>query len=168
MAVRVVLRNLGELIKKYRYAMLVLVIGIGLMLLPTSPKKTQQVQEYAQETEASQTMEDRLEDILGQIQGAGKVEVMLTVALGAETVYQLNEDSAISDTANSIQTKVVTVTDSNRNQTGLIKQIIPPEYLGAIVVCQGGGDPGVQLAIVSAVSKVTGLGADRISVLKMK
>jgi stage III sporulation protein AG len=40
--------------------------------------------------------------------------------------------------------------------------------MGAIVVCQGGDQPTVRLAILDAVSKVTGLGADKISILKMK
>ena len=40
--------------------------------------------------------------------------------------------------------------------------------MGAIVVCQGGDNATVRLAIIEAVSNVTGLGADKISVLKMK
>ena len=62
----------------------------------------------------------------------------------------------------------MTVTDGQRNETGLVRQVNPPSYLGAVVVCQGGDDPRVQLDIVNAVSRITGLGADRISVLKMK
>jgi stage III sporulation protein AG len=73
---------------------------------------------------------------------------------------QTNENGDDSDT--------VIITDSSRNESGLIRQVNPPVYLGAIVLCQGGDRPSVRLAIVDAVSKVTGLGADRISVLKMK
>jgi len=40
--------------------------------------------------------------------------------------------------------------------------------MGAVIVCQGADDPQVRLSIVDAVSKVTGLGSDKISVLKMK
>jgi stage III sporulation protein AG len=40
--------------------------------------------------------------------------------------------------------------------------------MGAIVLCQGADVPSVRLAIVDAVSKVTGLVANQISVLKMK
>jgi stage III sporulation protein AG len=36
------------------------------------------------------------------------------------------------------------------------------------VICQGAADPAVRLAVVEAVADATGLGADRISVLKMK
>jgi stage III sporulation protein AG len=86
--------------------------------------------------------------------------VLLTPASGKETLYQTNENGDDSDT--------VIITDSSRNESGLIRQVNPPVYLGAIVLCQGGDRPSVRLAIVDAVSKVTGLGADRISVLKMK
>jgi hypothetical protein len=41
-------------------------------------------------------------------------------------------------------------------------------YQGAVVLCQGAADAAVRLAVVEAVSKATGLGADKICVLKMK
>ena len=54
------------------------------------------------------------------------------------------------------------------NETGLIKQVNPPKYLGALIVCQGADDPSVRLAVSQAVASVTGISTDRISVLKMK
>ena len=39
---------------------------------------------------------------------------------------------------------------------------------GAVVVCAGGGDAGVRLEVTRAVSAYTGLGSDRITVIKMK
>jgi hypothetical protein len=62
----------------------------------------------------------------------------------------------------------ILTTDSDRNQTGLIHQKNPPVYRGAVVLTQGADDPAVKLAIVDAVGKATGLGADKIAVLKMK
>ena len=96
------------------------------------------------------------------------VQVMLTLASGEETLYQTNEDYSIGDNTNTKRSDTVTVTDAQRNETGLIRQQNPPKYLGAIVVCNGADSPEVRLAVVEAVSKVTGLGADDISVLKMK
>ena len=61
----------------------------------------------------------------------------------------------------------VTVTDAQRNESGLVRQIVSPKYRGAIIVCGGADDPVVCLAIKDAVSNATGLGTDRISVLKM-
>ena len=39
---------------------------------------------------------------------------------------------------------------------------------GAVVVCDGGDDAAVRLAVTQAVSAYTGLGSDRITVMKMK
>ena len=66
------------------------------------------------------------------------------------------------------KTDTVTVTDAQRNESGLIRQVNPPVYKGAVIVCQGADNAAVRLAIVDAVGKATGLGADKISVLKMK
>ena len=41
-------------------------------------------------------------------------------------------------------------------------------YQGAVVVCQGAGDSGVHLAVVQAVSVLTGLGSDKITVVQWK
>jgi stage III sporulation protein AG len=102
------------------------------------------------------------------IRGAGKVQVLLTVAAGEEYLYQTNSDISTSANGSEARTDTVTVTDSQRNDTGLLRQVNPPVYLGAVVVCQGADRAEVRLAIVEAVSTYTGLGADRISVLKMK
>ena len=59
------------------------------------------------------------------------------------------------------------ITDYNRNESALVERVDPPQYLGAIVICQGADSAAVRLAVVEAVSKYTGLGADQIAVLKM-
>lgn len=145
-------------ISRYRYVLIVVAVGLILMLLPGESTPKQEQPQQIQETEADFATE--LAEILSKIKGAGKVEVMLTTAQGQETCYQTDSRGEDQST--------VTITDSARNETGLIRQVNPPTYLGAIIVCQGGDDPGVRLAIVESVAKVTGLGADRISVMKMK
>lgn len=156
-------------IKKYRYAALILLLGIILMLLPG---KEEHVEEQPDRTEtqsiSSPDMETRLSAILSQIHGAGRVEVMLTEAEGERTVYQSDIDSTNDDSGSTNRSTTVIVTDETRKEAGLVQQIDPPAYLGAIIVCQGAESPVVRLAIVEAVSNVTGLRADRISVLKMK
>lgn len=109
-----------------------------------------------------QTDAEKLERLLCTVKGAGKVEVLLSYAAGELTLYQTDTDES------SQRTDTVTVTDANRNQTGLVTQTLPPVYQGAVIVCQGGADPSVRLAIVDAVSKFTGLGANQIAVLEMK
>ena len=90
------------------------------------------------------------------------------MATGEETVYQTDTESSSSGDSNDKSNKTVIITDSQRNEQGLIRQVNPVVYQGAIVVCQGADDPTVRLAITQAVSKITGLGTDAICVLKMQ
>lgn len=156
------LKKILAFLGKYKFAILILMLGLLLMAIPGRTESTVTVQETQPEPEKDIAQE--LSRILSQIQGAGKVEVLLTLEAGEETLYQYDEN--LSDSAQNRDT--VTVTDGQRGQTGLVRQVLPATYRGAVVVCQGADDPRIRLAIVEAVSMATGLGADRISVLKMK
>lgn len=160
-------KKLTDFVGKYRYVLLVLLIGLVLMLLPgrNTEEETPVQPEVTQQKESDITAE--LTAILSQIKGAGKVQVMLTVSAGETTLYQYDEDVTNSESG-SIRRDTVIVTDENRTQSGLIRQVNPPTYQGAIIVCEGADSAYVRLGIIEAVSRVTGLGSDRISVLKMK
>lgn len=169
MELKMLLNKLMQMIQKYKFVILILVIGLVLMSIPE--RITQTIRNNTvQKTSVSEqkTQETLLSEILSCISGAGEVRVMLTQARGEETVFQTNEDISTGTDTTEKTVTTVTVTDSERNQSGLIRQINPPQFLGAIIVCDGADDPVVRLAIVDAVSKVTGLGANQISVLKMK
>jgi stage III sporulation protein AG len=157
-----------DFIKKYRYVAVVLTVGLVLMALPTGKKGESKLVTANTQTQQEISANEALAEILCKIDGAGDVRVLLTVASGTETVYQTDDSITNSENSNTTKIDTVTVTDSERNQTGLIKQINPPKYQGAIIVCQGAGSASIRLAIVDAVSKVTGLSSDRISVQKMK
>ena len=151
-----------EKLKQYRYGILILLLGIGLMLLPSGGRDMQGDPEIRQEEAMS--ISESLEQILGQIEGVGKVKVMLTQSAGEITIYQEDTDHS----ADTVREDTVLVTGESRQEMGLVRQVIPPKYQGAVVVCQGGDRAAVRLAIVDAVAAVTGLTSDRITVLKMK
>ena len=152
---------------KYRYAALIVIVGIVLMLIPTGNAEKTESPEEVPISQKQTDMGEELAKILSQIDGAGKVEVMLTVAEGEVTVYQFDEHITSGENG-SIQKDTVIITNADRSQAGLIQQTNPPKYRGAIVVCQGADSAVVRLNIIQAVSGVTGLGADKICVLKMK
>ena len=155
------MEGIVDRLKQYRYGILILVLGIGLMLLPN--QKTEISAPMAEKTEVVDFSVD-LEQILTQIYGVGRVKVMLTQVEGEITVYQ--ED--IDRSSDSVRENTVLVSGDTRQEMGLVRQVIPPKYLGAVIVCQGGDRASVQLSVVEAVSAVTGLTTDRITVLKMK
>ena len=114
------------------------------------------------------SVQDELERILGMIDGAGEVAVLLTEYHGQETIYQTNIQSDTDESSTRNDTTTVIVTGKESEDLGLVRRVDPPEYLGAIIVCQGAGNPQVRLAIVEAVSRATGLGANQISIVKMR
>ena len=154
---------------KYKYVVIVLLLGILLMLIPGKNEvEVPTITVESESTEQLRSLEDRLEAILVNVSGAGNVKVMLSEAEGEETLYQTDTTYSQSENSTDTRTQTILITDSNRNETGLIHQRNPPKYQGAIILAMGADDPAVKLAIVDAVSNVTGLGADKISVLKMQ
>lgn len=154
--------KITDLFQKYKYVLLVLALGLALMCLPQSEEDEVPIQQDGQTTESSTS--DALEEILSAMEGVGKVRVLLTESAGAETFYQTDEDSA----GDSLRVETVIISGSERGEQGLVRRVDPPVYLGAIVVCQGASQAAVRLAVVEAVSNVTGISTDRITVLKMK
>lgn len=156
-------------LKKYRPVILILIIGIILMCIPTKRTATQQDHSstYVQQ-QAECSVAEELSQILSQIDGVGNAKVILSTYKGEEMIYQTDQtESTGADSTKSDCTTVI-ISGSDRGEQGLIRQVIPPSYLGAIVVCEGGDNPQVRLSVVDAVAKFTGLGANRISVMKMK
>lgn len=152
--------------KQYKYVMLILLIGIIFMMIPSKKKTEAMPQNTALEAQEKENeLEKRLQEILSQIDGVGKVSVMLTTVTGEETVYQTDGSGY---TGESQRQTTIIVNRSDRSQYGLIRQVNPPIYLGAVVVCQGGGKSQIKMAVTEAVAKATGLTANHITVLKMK
>ena len=154
-------QRINALWAKYKYPILVVLVGLGLMLLPG---KSEPEPQQPAETVQSPDLEARLAAILAQIDGVGQVRVLLTEETGRENVYQTD----IQTDTDRRSEDTVLVEDASRTENGLIRRTLEPTYRGAVILCQGADQPSVRLAIVEAVRCVTGLGADRISVLNMK
>ncbi|MDY6181396.1 MAG: hypothetical protein SPI15_11205 [Candidatus Faecousia sp.] len=153
-------------LKEYRYVLLVLFLGIVLMLLPQSKAAEEGDKETpVPETVAEESLQEQLEQLLSIVQGAGKVRVLLTEAAGERVIYQTDGEE---NSQNTRRTDTVILSDSGRAESGLVQQILPPTYQGAVILCQGADSAAVRLALIEAVSNATGLTSDRISVLKMK
>ena len=154
-------QKVTEWFGKYKYILLVVAVGIVLMLIPSGSKQSSSATQVVQVPAATTSLSKELEEILSNIQGAGRVQVMLTVKTGEQTIYQ-------TDSPSTDRQDTVIITGGDRGQSGLVQQIISPTYRGAIILCQGAESASVCLAIKEAVSKVTGLDTSQISVLKMK
>ena len=152
--------NAGKCFGKYKYALLILAVGLLLMTFPQTKTDSDMLPEVA--VTEDMTLEQRLSAILSHIEGVGEVQVLLTEARGTESVYQTDGVSGSEG-----RRETVIITDDSRSELGLVRQMISPVYQGAIVVCQGGGNASVRLAVMEAVANATGISSSRITVLKM-
>ena len=156
---------------RYKYVLLVLLAGLILLMLPDTKDDAEPSSELLSASEEDfsvDALEEKLETTLSRIDGAGEVKVMLTVQSGMKRV--LAQDKSVEQDGESVQQdieNVVISTGSGTQQTVLVQQIYP-QFQGALVVAEGGGDPTVKLKLTEAVAALTGLGADKISICKGK
>jgi stage III sporulation protein AG len=124
------------------------------------------------------TMEEQLKRTLSQIDGAGRVEVMITYESSSEIVPAISVDKQTSTTTQSgdsgtsttntenTQSEVVTIGGSNGNSALVIKEN-SPEIRGVIVVAQGADDIFVKLNLLKAVQTLLKVSPDQVDVYKM-
>lgn len=156
-----------EVLGRYKYVLLVAALGALLLLWPQNEKTPEAdtavpvpAGASAAETEAA------MEAILAKISGVGRVDVMLTLQSSSELVLAQDSTLRYSGSAQSpddYQRSSETVTDAGGV---VVTREVYPQYRGALVVCDGGDNDAVRLEVISAVSALTGLGADRITVVK--
>ncbi len=160
------------ILKKYKYAALVMLIGILLLCWPTGEaKKAESAPVGGAEQESPEETEARMEKILSAIEGVGELQLMLTVDAGGELLLAREQTLSYSGSAAApesyerSETYVVLSKGSDGEEVVVTKSVYPV-YRGALIVCDGGDDPAVKLAVTRAVSALTGLGAEKISVVK--
>lgn len=151
-----------------RYKWILLIIGVGLLFLawPTGGKGVPSAAESAGISSAFDLgeLENKFSDALSEIQGAGRVTMILTVKNGTRQV--LAEDSNYSEREGSVEEETSTVILSRGSgvQEAVKLQEIYPQFQGALVICDGAGDAAVRLKLTEATMALTGLGADKISI----
>ena len=130
-----------------------------ILLWPTGSRRETVKTETAASGFSLAETEEKLEALLCQIDGAGAVDVMLTLADGGEAVYQVDE--TVRDGGREEQTVLA-------DKAPVLVQTRQPRFQGAVVVCEGADRAAVKLAVTEAVASLTGLGSGKIAVVKMK
>lgn len=156
---------------KYKYVLLVAVLGAILLLWPMERKTgTAAIPEGggapSSAGEDLENTEKAMEDILSKISGVGKVDVMLTLHSGGERVLAQDSSLRYSGPVQSPDTYERSSQPVTDGGGVIVTQEKYPQYRGALVVCEGGGNDTVRLQVIAAVSALTGLGSDRIAVVK--
>ena len=127
----------------------------------------------------SNNLEERLENILSNINGVGNVKVFINYSESSETVAMYNENSKTSvteETDKSGGVRKVEETDSQKeivyqedsgNKTPIVQKTIEPKIEGAIITAKGASDINIKTSIIQAVEAATGLATHKIQVFEM-
>lgn len=173
--------QLPALLDRYKLPLLILLLGVGLMLWPSkedtsvAPTPTQALSEPepADEGEAYRAKTEReLEALLTQVDGAGKVRVMLTLRSGPSSHYLTDRtQTSVSESdrhSESVEEKTVILNRGSAYNEPAVVSRAYPVFQGALIVAEGGADAQVRYQLSAAVAGLLGLGADQITVVKMK
>lgn len=161
------IRSLLSKMGKYKYTALIFLLGIALMLMPQKTQNKQPAEQTRENDMENIELEERLEHILGHMDGVGNVEVLLTLETGTSYQYQTDVQTYTKESNTEVQKETVLASDGSGKQIPITVRTTYPTYQGALVLCQGADSAAVRLDIINAVSDLTGLGSDKISVIKM-
>ena len=154
---------------KYKYVALVALTGAVLLLWPEGGGSDRAAESGSWDLTAQvRDVETEMEDILSKISGVGQVQVMLTADSDGQRQLARNQEESWEDSdgsSGSRSTETVVV-DDGQGETPVVTRTWYPTYRGALVVCQGGDQAAVRLAVTEAVMALTGLPADCVTVAK--
>ena len=159
---------------KYRALLVVLLAGVLLVSAgwPGSGRHDP-VQETApaaadEEGFSLSAFEENLNQKLAAIEGVGRVGLMLSLDQTEEAVYAVNTRRTDSEAGGqSYESDLTVVSDGSYGETPVTVKNLLPTFRGAVVLCDGADNAEVRLAVTQAVTTVCGIGADKVTVLKM-
>ena len=124
-------------------------------------------------------MEEKLEEVLSQLEGAGKVEVLITLETSEEKIVEkdvpvVRSNTEETDSAGGTRTinnvdmgeSTVFSNTGNNSQPYVIKTV-SPRIEGVVVLAEGAGNGNVSINISEAVQVLFGIEAHKIKVMKM-
>ncbi len=148
------------------YIIIVICAIVLLAALNLTESKSEQSKEIAESGKEAIFAEDddeyenkirvELENVISQIEGVGKVSIMITFEGSSTNEYQTDMD--ISETDETSKTVII------GNKEALIKSVKKPAAVGVLVVCEGGDSLKVKEKVINAVSTVLNISSNRVYV----
>jgi stage III sporulation protein AG len=125
-------------------------------------------------------VENRLSGILSKIQGAGRVEVMVTYYSGSESVPGIDVKTNDNDTqekdkeggsrsikANEKENKVIYEENGNVKKPFIVKELLP-QVKGVVIVADGAGDIEIKSNLINAATALLDIPAHKVQVFQRK
>ena len=147
----------------------------------TTTGKQLATQENNSNSENTTDLQSNLERILSNIDGVGKVSVLLTYSESSELVplYDETKSETTTEEADTSGGKRTT-TDTNTQKSAIMQEnssgeksiitqkTVSPKIEGAIITAEGGENANVKTQIIQAVEAATGLATHKIQVFELK
>lgn len=125
-----------------------------------------------------QKLEQRLTEVVSNIDGAGQNRVMVTLENGVQYVYATEQKTGSNrvedsdDNSNRISQQddseqSVIVVDAENGRNGLLVTELEPIVKGVVVVCEGGDREDVQQRVSDAVTTALNITSKRVYVTKL-
>lgn len=139
----------------------------------------QNKQDNKQSETSEINLEQRLENILSNINGVGSVKVFINYSESSEMAAMYNENSKTSVTEETDKSggvrkieetdsqKEIVYQENNGSKTPIVKKTIEPKIEGAIITAKGASDINIKTSIIQAVEAATGLATHKIQVFEM-
>jgi stage III sporulation protein AG len=125
--------------------------------------------------------EEKLEDALSYVEGAGEVRVLITLKESEEKIVEKDGPEQTSDTAemdaaggsrttkeNSLEKTTIYMTDESGSSIPYVVKTVSPTVEGVVVIAQGGDQLAVRQNIIEAIQVLFDVDMNKITVVKMK
>lgn len=183
------LKKVKELLLKDKSRYLIIFLGvIGITLIFASNfskgklkenKKVDKDFSMTDTFEYKKQLEENLKNIISEISGVGKTQVLVTLESSMQNVYateQKKNKEAVEDKnenerskkqeSNEIETKYITIKDSDGTEKALSVMQIQPTVKGVVVICSGGDNIDVKNKVIETVKTALNITSKRVFVTK--
>lgn len=139
----------------------------------------EKISEISEKDEYIEGLENKLEQTIGGMEGAGKVLVMITLKDSGEKILDKNQpyesnsevrkEEGVDVQQSSIKNDQETVlVDEEGNTKPIVIQELYPDIEGVVVVCEGGDNSLLSLQIKEVVQALFSIDAHKIVVCKLQ
>lgn len=156
--------------------LMVLAIAVGIIMIFFADKDKEESDVVSQNTAVyelekyTESLEARLSEIISEIKGAGKSQVMITFESSFEKVYANNAKVEESGAANFERTdkvsekQIVLAGSGSNGETPILIKEMCPKVKGVAVVCEGVENNSVERQIKETVASLFGISENKICV----
>ena len=127
--------------------------GVALMVYQNNGREAVPVSSAMTDEQFLGDTENRIEQMLKNVDGAGDCKVTITLASGSKKEY-------VREAGN-----VLVITDNQGNQSAVVAKEVSPEIAGVTVLSVGAKNIEVQKDIIQSVSTLLGIGSNKVCVI---